>query len=191
MTWLILGLVLFAGPHLMSTLAPALRDGLKRRCGENPWKMGYSLVTLAGLALMIWGFWQSWHGGGGDALIYTPAPWARHVTMLLVLLGFLSLGAAHGKGHIARWVKHPMSVGIALWAIGHLIANGRLADLLLFGTMLVIAFADIIFSTLRGKLPAHVPQAKSDAAAVVVGLVLYALFLLVVHPYVFGIPVLQ
>jgi uncharacterized membrane protein len=190
MTLLILGIVLFAGPHLMSTLAPGFRDGLKQRFGESPWKMAYSLVTLVGLALMIWGFRQSWHGGGGGELVYPPPAWGRHVTMLLVLLGFIAIGASHGKGHLALWIKHPMSIGVSLWAVGHLISNGRLADVLLFGTMLVIGVLDIVFATARGKLPAHVPSASSDAKALAVGLGLYALFLLVVHPYVFGIAVI-
>ena len=189
MKLLVLGIVLFGGPHLFSSLLPAVRDNIKAQLGGMRWRGLYSLVSLAGLVLMVWGFIRAHRGEEAADWLYIPAPWTTHITMLLVLLGFIALASAHGKGRIRLWLRNPMSVGIALWAAGHLLANGRKIDVLLFGTFLVIALIDIAVSTARGKRPDYMPNAQSDVIAVVAGLALYALVLLVVHPYVFGIPV--
>jgi uncharacterized membrane protein len=110
--------------------------------------------------------------------------------MLLVLLGFISLSGFHGKGYVKHWLRNPFSVGIVLWSFGHLLSNGMLHDVLLFGTFLLLAVLDIILSTVRGKRPGHVPQIRSDMTAVVSGVVLYAIFLFGVHPYIFNVPII-
>jgi uncharacterized membrane protein len=104
-------------------------------------------------------------------------------------LTFILLGASHGKGHIKRIVRHPFSLAIVLWAASHLLVNGERALVWLFGSMLVVALADLIFSFARGKGPDHVPQVKSDIRAVVIGVVLYLVFLFGFHPYILGVPV--
>jgi uncharacterized membrane protein len=187
MTVLVLGLVLFAVPHLFSILFRAQRDSLNASLGAMRWKLAYSAVSLVGLVLIITGFIMSRHGEAAADWMYLPAEWARHVTMLLVLFAFICIGASHGKGRIKLWLKNPMSIGIALWAAGHLLANGRRVDVYIFGTFLAVALLDIIASTLRGKAPDYVPSARSDVIAVVVGLVLYAVFLFGFHPYVLGL----
>lgn len=191
MTILYIGILLFAVPHFFSSLLPSVRDGLKARLGEKPWKGIYSLVTLAGLVLMIVGFAQSRSGPLAADWVYYPAPWARHVTMTLVLLAFILIGASHGKGYLKTWLHNPMSIGVALWAGGHLLANGKRTDVWLFGTFLAVALVDIVMSEIRGKRPKHQPRIRSDIIAVVVGLVLYAIFLFGFHPYVLNIPVIQ
>jgi len=191
MTYLYLGILLFGGPHLFSILFPALRDSLKQSLGEKPWKGLYSLVSLAGLVLMIVGFAKSRAGPLAADLLYFPADWTRHVTMLLVLLAFILLGASHGKGYLKKWLHNPMSIGIALWATGHLLANGKRTDVYLFGTFLVVAVADILMSEARGKRPSHIPRLRSDIVAVAVGVVLYAVFLFGFHPYVLNLPVVR
>ncbi|HEX7110713.1 MAG TPA: NnrU family protein [Aestuariivirga sp.] len=187
---LIAGIVIFAATHLFSLLLPDVRDGLRLRLGEGPYKGLYSLASLAGLALMIWGFWSLSSGPAASDFVYVPAPSSRHITMLLVLLGFVCLGAFHGKGYLKLWLRNPFSVGIVLWSIGHLLSNGRLYDVLLFGTFLVLAVLDIILSTARGKRPVHDPNIRSDVIAVVVGVVLYGVFLFGVHPYIFNVPII-
>jgi uncharacterized membrane protein len=187
---LIAGIAIFAGAHLFSLLLPGLRDQLKLRLGEGPYKGLYSLVSLAGLALMIWGFWSLSSGPAAGDDIYVPAKSSRHVTMLLVLLGFICLGAFHGRGYLKLRLRNPFSVGIVLWSFGHLLSNGRLYDVLLFGTFLLLAVLDIILSTARGKRPAHEPNIRSDVTAVVSGVVLYAVFLFGVHPYIFNLPII-
>jgi uncharacterized membrane protein len=190
MGYLIAGIAVFAGAHLFSLILPEPRNALKARMGEGPYKGVYSLVSLAGLALMIWGFWSLSSDPAASSLVHEPAPWARHAAMLLVLLGFISLSGFHGKGYLKHWLRNPFSIGIVLWSVGHLLSNGMLHDVLLFGTFLVLAVLDIILSTARGKRPGHEPQMRSDMIAVVSGVVLYAVFLFGVHPYIFNVPVI-
>ena len=190
MTFLWIGIIFFAGAHLFSMLLPKQRDGLKAQWGEKHWKGAYALVSLIGLALMVTGLVSVANNTEAQEVIYAPGASARHIAMTLVLLGFIALAAAKGKSHIRKWLRNPMSVGIALWALGHLAANGMLHEILFFGTFLVVAVLDIVASELRGKRPAHVPELRSDVIAVVAGLALYVVFLLVIHPYVFRVPVL-
>ena len=189
MTYLTIGILLFGGSHLFSILFPALRDSLKRSLGEKPWKGIYSVVSLVGLVLIIIGFSMSRSGPATADLVYYPPDWARHVTMLFVLLAMILIGASHGKGYLKSWLHNPMSIGIALWSAGHLLANGKRTDVYMFGTFLVVALADIIMSEIRGKRPSHLPRIRSDIIAVVVGVVLYGVFLYGFHPYVLNLPV--
>jgi uncharacterized membrane protein len=191
MTALYLGIILFGGSHLFSILFPGARDSLKLKLGEKAWKGLYALVSLAGLVLLIIGYWQSRGGPLAADWVYVPAEWTRHVTMLFVLLAFILIGASHGKGYLKTWLHNPMSIGIALWATGHLLANGKRTDVYLFGMFLVVALADIVMSELRGKRPAHEPRLRSDIIAVITGMVLYVFFLFVFHPYVLNIPIIQ
>ena len=140
---------------------------------------------------MIVGFAKSRAGPLAADLLYFPADWTRHATMLLVLLAFILLGASHGKGYLKKWLHNPMSIGIALWATGHLLANGKRTDVYLFGTFLVVAVADVLMSEARGKRPSHIPRLRSDIVAVAVGVVLYAVFLFGFHPYVLNLPVVR
>ena len=130
--------------HFFGMFAPEARGRIMAQMGEGPWKGVYSLVSLIGLALMIYGWVASSNAPEEADFVYVPAAWARHAAMLLVLIGFILIGAAHGKGNIKLWVKQPMSIGIALWAIGHLLANGEKADIWLFGSILLLAVVDII-----------------------------------------------
>ncbi len=189
MTILYAGILLFGLPHLYSMLMPGARDGLKARLGENAWKGLYSAVSLVGLGLMIWAFLQSRSGPLAADWVHVPADWSKHATMLLVLLGLISIGASHGKGYLKLWLRNPMSIGIGLWAAGHLLANGKRTDVYLFGTFLVVAVLDIVLSTLRGKVPTHQPRLRSDIIAVLVGMVLYVILLFGFHPYVLNLPV--
>jgi uncharacterized membrane protein len=189
MGYLQLGIALFALPHLYSMLLPSARSDLRSKLGEGTYKGIHSLVSLAGLALIIWGYGLA-RNDPAAAQLYEPWAAGRHLNMLLVLLAFILLGASHGKGYLKRWVRQPMSWGIALWAFGHLLVNGAAHDVWLFGSMLVIAVLDIVLSEFRGKVPAHEPRLRSDIIAVVAGLVLYAIVLFWFHPAIIGVPVL-
>ena len=191
MTALWIGIILFGGIHLFSILLPGQRDALKARLGEKAYKGLYAATSLVGLGFMIRGFLQSRSGPLAADWLYVPYDGARHITMLLVLLAFILLGAMHGKGHIKSWVRNPMSLAIVLWSTGHLLTNGKRADVYLFGTFLVIGLADIIFSEMRGKRPSHTPRVRSDIIAVIAGMVLYVVFLFGFHPYVLNLPVVQ
>lgn len=182
-----LGVLLFAGPHLFSMLLPDLRNGLRTRLGETPYKSLYSIANVVGVGFLVLGY--SAGMAIGPEMLYQPSAAARHVTMLLVLLAFVFVGASHGKGHISAFVRHPMSLGIGLWALGHLISNGEMPVVVIFGMFLGLAVLDIILSTLRGKRPGHTPNLRSDIIAVIVGMVLYVIFLFVYHPYILGVKV--
>jgi uncharacterized membrane protein len=191
MTSVYIGVILFAGTHLFSMLMPAARDRLKARLGENAFKGAYSIVGLIGIALMVHGYSNAWATGDGITPVYDPPAWGRHVTMLLVLLGFIMIGVSYGKGHLKTWLRNPLSIGVALWAAGHLLANGLKLDVWIFGTFLAIGVLDVVLSTMRGKVPVHQPRLRSDIVAVIVGTVLYVVFLFGFHPYVLGVPVVQ
>jgi len=171
MTKLIWGMVLFFGVHLMS-LTP-LRAAVTSRMSENVYKGIYSLISLAGLGLMIWGFILARAGPDAARIVYDPIMDGSHGTMVLVFVGLILLAASNTKGHIRLIVKHPMSLGIGLWAAGHLLANGNLSEVLLFGGFLALSVLDIIVSTIMGKVPSYDPKFKHDIIAVVAGVVIY------------------
>ena len=191
MTALYLGIILFGGSHLFSIFFPGARDGLKARLGEKAYKGLYSLVSLAGIVLLVIGYWRSRAGPLAADWLYVPAEWSKHVVMLFVLLAFILIGASHGKGYLKKWLRNPMSIGIGLWSAGHLLANGKRTDVYLFGMFLVVALADIIMSEIRGKRPSHEPRLGSDVIAVIAGMVLYVVFLFGFHPYVLNLPIVQ
>lgn len=190
MSLLIIGIVIFIGAHLLVMLLPALRDGLHNRLGEGPYKGVFSLVSLLGLGLMIYGFYTTRGMLEGPDYLYTPASWARHAAMTLVLLAFIFVGASHGKGFLKLWLKQPMSIGIGLWAVAHLMANGDRPGVVMFAAILALALIDIILSTVRGKFPVHAPRVRSDIIAVLIGIVLYLIFLFGFHPYVLNLPII-
>lgn len=184
MTVLYIGILLFGGSHLFSILFPAVRNRLKAWWGEQRYKGVYSLVSLVGIGLMVWGYAQTRDNG---ELLYVPMAGAKHITMLLVLLGFIFISAFHGKGYIKKWLQNPFSIGIGLWSIGHLLADGKTPVVLIYLTFLIVSVLDIAANMMRENRAVFEPKVKSDFIAVVVGLVIYALLLFVFHPYVIGV----
>ncbi|HJV63941.1 MAG TPA: NnrU family protein [Albitalea sp.] len=186
MTWLILGLVLFLGVHSVAIVAPSWRDAQAMRLGELPWKGLYSVASIIGFVLLIVGYGMARQS---PLVLYTPPTWMRHVTLLLMLPVFPLLLAAYLPARIQAAVKHPMLAAVKLWAFAHLLANGTLADVLLFGGFLVWAVADRI--SVKHRPPRAVPGAPrrpaNDAIAVVAGLVLYALFVGGLHRWLIGV----
>jgi uncharacterized membrane protein len=190
MSLLIIGIVIFAGVHLLAMLLPQPRDRLMAHLGEGPYKGLFSLVSAIGLGLMIYGFYTTRGTLAPEDYLYAPQTWTRHAAMALVLIAFIFIGASHGKGYLKLWLKHPMSIGIGLWAIAHLLANGERPDVVFFASFLALAVLDVVLSTMRGKLPHHEPQVKSDVRAVIIGVILYLIFLFGFHPYILNVPVL-
>ena len=186
MTTLILGLVLFLGMHSIAIVAPAWRDQMQTRLGEVPWKLAYALISLVGLLLIIRGY-------GLAALapipVWTPPTWLRHVSLLLMVPAFSLLLAAYLPGRIQSAVGHPMLTAVKLWAFAHLLANGNLADLLLFGGFLAWAVADRISLKRRTYVPPHgAPAHKAnDLIIIVAGLLLYVVFITMLHAWLFGV----
>jgi uncharacterized membrane protein len=186
MSVLILGLVLFLGIHSVSIVAPAWRDAQLAQRGEGAWKGLYSLVSAAGLVLLVVGYGMARQS---PVVLYTPPAAMRHVAMLLMLPVFPLLLAAYLPGRIKTAAKHPMLLSVKLWALSHLLANGNLADVLLFGGFLAWAVADRISLKRRPArvLPGASPRAMNDVIAVVAGLAIYAVTVFGLHAWLIGV----
>lgn len=190
MLLLILGLVLFLGIHSVSIVSADGRNRLAQQMGEGPWKGLYSLVSLAGFVLIVIGY-----GAAREApvLLYTLPAGFRHLAALLMLPVFVLLLATYLPGRIQRTAKHPMLLAVKLWALAHLLANGTLADVLLFGGFLAWAVADRISVKKRAArgltraAPALPGSKANDAIALVGGLGLYVLFVVWAHGFLFGV----
>ncbi|EON91637.1 protein NnrU [Marinobacter lipolyticus SM19] len=186
MTTLIIGLVLFLGIHSLSIVNEPLRDRMHASLGELPFKGLYSLASLIGLVLIVWGYGAA---RMDPTVLYTPPGWLRHLAMLLLIPVFPLLFATYFPGKIKAKLGHPMLVSVKLWALAHLLANGMLYDLLLFGSFLAWAVADRISLKRRSERPiATLPASKAnDAIAVVGGLVVYVVFVFWAHQWLFGV----
>jgi uncharacterized membrane protein len=186
MTLLILGLALFLGIHSISIAAPGLRARAVGSLGANGWRVFYSLVSAAGFGLILYGFHLAREA---PVVLYTPPAWMRHVTFLLMLPVFPLLLAAYLPGRIKTTLKHPMLAAVKFWALGHLLANGLLADVLLFGAFLVWAVFDRI--SFKRRPPQAIrtapPGRFNDLIAVVAGLAIYVFFILWAHLRLFGV----
>lgn len=186
MSLLILGLALFLGIHSISIVAPGWRDAQAARLGENAWKGIYTLLSLAGFALIVIGYGQARQE---PVVLYVPPAALRHVAALLMLPVFVLLVAAYVPGRIKAAAKHPMLVATKLWATAHLLANGNLADVLLFGGFLAWAVADRISMKRRTQrpLPGAPAGRFNDAIALVLGLALYVGFVAFGHRWLIGV----
>ncbi|MBK5931170.1 NnrU family protein [Halochromatium salexigens] len=187
MLWLIVGLILFLGVHSVAIIDAQWRDRMATRLGPVVWKAAYGLIALLGLVLVVNGYEAA--RSSGAILLYQAPIWMRHITLLLMLPVFVLLLAAYLPGRIQRATKHPMLLAVKVWAFAHLLANGTLADVLLFGGFLAWAVADRI--SLKRRTPVPVPGAPSgrfnDGIALGGGLVLYLLFLFWLHQALFGV----
>lgn len=186
MTTLIIGLIIFLGVHSVSIAAPGWRDTQVARFGEVPWKGIYAVIALIGLVLLITGYGAARQS---PVVLYTPPAWLRHVNLLLMLPVFPLLIAAYLPGWISRTTRHPMLLAVKLWAFGHLLANGMLADVLLFGGLLAWAVIDRISLKRRSPRPVpHAPASRAnDLIAVVGGLAIYLLFVWRAHLWLIGV----
>jgi len=186
---MIAGLVLFLGAHTLTTQRD-LRAGLIASWGEGGYKIGYALVSLAGLALIVWGF--AHYRADGMIELWTPPRALKHLAVALMLPAVILVVAAYIRGRIYTTIKHPMLSGVKLWAAAHLIANGDLGGIILFGSFLGWAVFDRISLKRRadpGAPPIPVGGLGNDMIAVAVGIVAYLALVFAFHPVVIGIPV--
>jgi uncharacterized membrane protein len=187
---MILGLVLFLGVHTLTTQR-VLRARLIASWGESGYKIGYALASAAGLALIVWGFAHYRATGWID--LWYPPKWLNHVTSALMLPAVILVVASYIRGRIYTAVKHPMLSGVKLWATAHLIANGDLGSIILFGSFLGWAVFDRISLKYRadtGAPPIAVGGPGNDLIAIAVGLVAYLALAFAFHPVVIGVPVI-
>ncbi|MFZ2158233.1 MAG: NnrU family protein [Bradyrhizobium sp.] len=186
---MILGLVLFLGVHTLTTQR-ALRARLIASAGEGGYKVGYSLVSAAGLALIVWGFAKYRATGWID--VWTPPTAMKHLAAALMLAAVILVVASYIRGRIYTTLKHPMLTGIKLWAAAHLLSNGDLGSIILFGAFLGWAVFDRISLKRRtdaGGPPIPVGGMGNDLIAVAVGFVAYLALAFAFHPVVIGVSV--
>lgn len=181
---LIAGLSLFLGAHSIRII-PGARPRLQAAMGEMVYKLAYSVVSLAGFGLIIYGMMIAQPG----AIIWAPPAWTRHLAFLLVPLGLILVISSYAPGHIRRWVRHPMLAGVVLWSGAHLLANGELVALILFGSFLAWSLLTFVSAWLRETPPPVVKGWGGDLTAIVLG-VLASLVIMNLHMYLFGVAVI-
>lgn len=187
MTLFIVGLALFLGIHSIGIVAPAWRDAQVARRGEAVWKGLYSVASVLGFVLLVYGYGLARQT---SPVLYAPPLALRHFTLLLMVPVFPLLLAAYLPGRIQSAVKHPMLAAVKLWALAHLLANGTLVDVVLFGAFLAWAVLDRIAIKRRAQprvVPGAPRLAANDAIAVVGGLALYGAFVMWVHLWLIGV----
>ncbi|MTI17633.1 hypothetical protein E1162_10315 [Rhodobacteraceae bacterium RKSG542] len=189
MELLVLGLAAMLGIHMIPSFG-GLQRALEERFTENIYKIVFSIVSLVGLTLIIYGYDQARYED--YAPLYVPPYWTRHLVMLLMVPVFPLLMAAYFQGNIKRIVKHPMILSIKIWAFSHLLTNGEPQSVLLFGSFLLWA----VFLRIRAKgrpVTYKIPEIPSqvlrnDVLAIVFGLLLYGLFVWKLHGILVGVP---
>lgn len=188
MLQLIIGLVLFFGSHSIAIVAPAWREHMIARLGKSGWRGLYTLVSIAGFAVLIWGYGLA---RVDPSVLYVPPAWLRYVAALLILPVFPLLFAAYLPSRLKNLAKYPLLLATKLWAFAHLLVNGSAADVLLFGSFLVWAAGDRV--SLKHRPPKSVPalpaSKANDAIAILAGLALYVLFVTSLHLKIAGVPV--
>lgn len=186
--YLILGLLLFLGVHSVRIFAGDWRDAQVARMGLLPWKGVYALFSIVGLGLIVWGYGMA---RAEPVALWLPPVWTRHLAALLTVPAFVLLVAAYLPGsHIKAKIGHPMVAGVKIWALAHLLANGNLADVILFGAFLAWAIADFVVSRRRDRIAGRsypVCCWTRDAAVIAIGLLAWALFAIYGHVWLTGV----
>lgn len=188
MTVLILGLLIFLGAHSVRIVADGWRTQTLARWGEKPWKGAYSLVSLLGFALIVWGYALARQQ---PVVLWQPPVMMKHLNSLFTLVAFVLLAAAYVPGNLLKArLRHPMVLAVKLWAFGHLLATAKLADVVLFGAFLLWAIFD--FRAARQRDRVHATPAPHGAwgptlVAVVLGAVGWAVFAFWAHAALIGV----
>jgi len=182
---LLLGIIIFFGLHLVPSVV-SFRGPIVRRLGERKYTVLYSILALIGLVLIIYGMATAEYKP-----IWKPHIWSRKIVIIAMLFSFYLFAAADMKSNIKRYLRHPMLLGILLWSTAHLFANGDLASCILFGSFAIFSLFGMISANRRGAIlqKEKYPITK-DILSVIAGLIGYTIFVLFVHPYIIGIPVI-
>jgi uncharacterized membrane protein len=185
---LIAGLVLFLGPHSVRIVADDWRSARLAALGEKRWKGIYSLVSIAGFVLIVWGYGLARRD---PAVLWAAPTWGRHAAPLLMLVAFILLPAANvPRNHVKAAVHHPMVLAVLVWSVAHLLANNTLADLVLFGAFLAWSVLDFLSARARDRAQgvAYPPgSARGTLITVVAGVVVWAVFAFWAHAFLFGV----
>lgn len=184
----VVGLVVFLGVHSIGVFAPQWRAARVERMGIRRWKLAFSVLSIVGFVLVIWGYGMA---RTASAVLWTAPPWMRDVTALLAVIAFILVVAAHSPpSHFKSALGHPMTVGVGLWALGHLLANATLRDVILFGAFLAWALVTYVVRRSRDRAagttyPAG--TAKGDAIAIAAGTVVALVFAIFLHGPLIGV----
>ncbi|MBD0786320.1 NnrU family protein [Vibrio sp. Y2-5] len=186
---LLLGLVLFLGIHSISIIAPLYREKLVSK-NEKVYKAAYSLLSFLGIYLIVIGFGSL---RANPSVIYVGDQSLRPLVYLFMLVGFVLFLAPYFPGKIKATTKNPQLLSVVFWAFSHLLITVSVADMLLFGSFLVWATVDLI--SMRKRQPRVVSPLKAswvnDVAVIVLGTVVYAIFAMFLHGYLFGVPLMS
>ena len=188
MLMLVAGLVVFLGVHSVRIVADDWRAARIATMGERAWKLVYTILSLIGFALLVYGYGEARQA---TTVLWQPPTWTRHVAAVLVLVAFVLVAAAYVPGtRIKSAVGHPMILGVKVWALAHLLANGTVADVVLFGAFLAWAIVDYAASRRRDRAAGTTyppgPPAR-DAIAVALGAVAWAVFAFWLHGPLIGV----
>lgn len=188
MTWLVLGLLLFLGVHSVRIVADPWRTAMRARLGDGPWKGGYSLASAVGLVLIVMGYAATREA---PVALWDPPVWTRHLAALLMLASMVLLVAAYVPGNALKArLGHPMVLAVKTWALAHLLANGTLADMLLFGAFLAWAVANFASARRRDRAAGTVyatGPASRTIVVLVAGTAVWALLAFWGHAALFGV----
>lgn len=188
MTILILGLAIFLGIHSIRIVAAPWRDAMLARLGGTSWKLGFSVLSAIGLALLIWGYGVARQA---PEVLYATPPGMRHAASLLTLIAFILIAAAYvPRNHFKARFHHPMILGVKAWAVAHLLANGTLADVLLFGSFLAWAVCSFIAARRRDRAAGTVYAAgtvQGTIITVVAGAAAWFAFAFWLHGLLIGV----
>ncbi|WP_310463293.1 NnrU family protein [Sphaerotilus sp.] len=188
MTVLLLGLMLFLGVHSLRIFADDWRSARIRQHGALRWKAVYALVSALGLVLVVWGYGVA---RANPVDLWTPPAATRHVAALLMLLSFVLLTATYVPGsRLKAKVRHPMVLGVKVWALAHLLANGRLADVVLFGSFLLWAVLSFRAARQRDRAAGNPPlslHSGRDVITAFVGIFAWIIFALWLHGPLIGV----
>lgn len=193
MTFLLLGLILFLGIHVF-TLARGPRSAVVGALGQTGYKLAYSAVSIFGFVILWWGYGA--YRASGYIPVWDAPVWTRHLALLIMLPVFPMLLAAYLPGRIKATLKHPMILAVKTWALAHLLANGDLGSLVMFGAFLAWAVAAFMSMRRRsdgnGSLVPQIPASPlNDIVVLVGGLALYAVFVMGLHRTLIGVGVLS
>ncbi|CAB3790877.1 NnrU family protein [Pararobbsia alpina] len=188
MIYLLAGLIVFLGAHSIHLFANDWRVAQIERLGRRRWKMLYALTSVVGLVLIIWGFGVARREA---SMLWFPPVGLHHATELFTLISFILLTAADvPRNPFKAWVHHPMVLGTAIWALGHLLSNGSSADILLFGAFFIWSTASFVVNLQRDRrdgilYPAGTP--RGAIITVVAGIVAWIVFAFWLHGPLIGV----
>ena len=178
------GVALTALMHLVAAVPP-LKARIKQRVGEKAYGPAFGIASLAGIAIIVAG-WRA----SGFVPVYDAPDWGRHANYLLTLIGFVCLGIFIFRGSLRQKLRFPMALAVIFWAVGHLLANGDMASLILFGGFLAYALAHAAIGTANGVRPSPEVRGGHDLVSILIGIALYGV-VVQMHGALFGVPVFQ